>query len=166
MEPNYALHYAGDIVGSALRRAAKILDGHKTEMNIPADLPMVRVDPVLFEQVIFNLLDNAAKYAPEGSVIHIEGWADADNVVVQISDEGPGIPLKPISTASSIPSTACARAIRCALKHRAWPFHLPRLHRGDGWHDHRLSNRTGRPGAVFTIRLPKPNDIPKLDELR
>ncbi|MGO7565570.1 sensor histidine kinase, partial [Rhizobium johnstonii] len=63
MEPNHALHYAGDIIGSALRRAAKILDGHKTEMSIPADLPMVRVDPVLFEQVIFNLLDNAAKYA-------------------------------------------------------------------------------------------------------
>ncbi|MGO7426497.1 sensor histidine kinase, partial [Rhizobium ruizarguesonis] len=92
MEPNSALHYAGDIVGSALRRAAKILDHHKAEMSIPADLPMVRVDPVLFEQVMFNLLDNAAKYAPEGSVIHIEGWADADNVVVQVSDEGPGIP--------------------------------------------------------------------------
>ncbi|MGO8499617.1 hypothetical protein ACC785_37785, partial [Rhizobium ruizarguesonis] len=51
MEPNSALHYAGDIVGSALRRAAKILDNHKAEMSIPADLPMVRVDPVLFEQV-------------------------------------------------------------------------------------------------------------------
>jgi two-component system sensor histidine kinase KdpD len=89
MEPNYGLHYPGDIAGSALRRAAKILERHKTEMIMPADLPMVRVDPVLFEQALFNLLDNAAKYAPEGSAIRIEGWADAGHVVIQLADEGP-----------------------------------------------------------------------------
>ena len=66
MEPNFALHYVGDIVGSALQRARKITAGHKTEIDIPADLPMLKLDPVLFEQVLFNLLDNAAKYAPTG----------------------------------------------------------------------------------------------------
>src|SRR6201997_1647835 len=61
--PNTALHDVGEIVGSALRRANKILSRHKTEVELAKDLPMVEIDPVLFEQLLFNLLDNAAKYA-------------------------------------------------------------------------------------------------------
>ncbi|MBY5412707.1 sensor histidine kinase KdpD [Rhizobium leguminosarum] len=164
MEPNSALHYAGDIIGSALRRAAKILDGHKTEMSIPADLPMVRVDPVLFEQVIFNLLDNAAKYAPDGSVVHIEGWADADNVVVQISDEGPGIPPADLNRVFDT-----FYRVRKGDQVRAGTGLGLSICRGfieamGGTIT--AGNRTRRPGAVFTIRLPKPTDIPKLDELK
>ena len=53
-----------DVVGSALERAGKVLAGHRVEVDLAADLPMLRLDPVLFEQVLFNLLDNAAKYAP------------------------------------------------------------------------------------------------------
>ncbi|MER9869848.1 sensor histidine kinase KdpD [Mesorhizobium sp. M0136] len=92
MEPNYAFHYLGDIVGSALHRARKIVREHKTEIDIPSDLPMLRVDPVLFEQVLFNLLDNAAKYAPPGSTIRLQAWADNGFIILQIMDEGPGIP--------------------------------------------------------------------------
>ncbi|MFZ0850582.1 MAG: sensor histidine kinase KdpD, partial [Hyphomicrobiaceae bacterium] len=62
--PNAALHDVGEIVGSALRRASKILSKHRVEVEIGPALPMVKVDGVLFEQVLFNLLDNAAKYAP------------------------------------------------------------------------------------------------------
>ena len=47
---------------------------------------------MLFEQVLFNLLDNAAKYAPTGSTIRIRAWADSGSVVLQVMDEGPGIP--------------------------------------------------------------------------
>jgi two-component system sensor histidine kinase KdpD len=164
MEPNYALHYAGDIAGTALRRAAKILDHHRTEMTIPADLPMVRVDPVLFEQVLFNLLDNAAKYAPEGSVIRIEGWADADNVVVQVSDEGPGIPPADLTRVFDT-----FYRVRKGDQVRAGTGLGLSICRGfieamGGTIT--AGNRTDRSGAVFTIRLPKPNDIPKLDELK
>lgn len=164
MEPNYALHYAGDIAGTALRRAAKILDHHRTEMTIAADLPMVRVDPVLFEQVLFNLLDNAAKYAPEGSVIRIEGWADADNVVVQVSDEGPGIPPADLTRVFDT-----FYRVRKGDQVRAGTGLGLSICRGfieamGGTIT--AGNRTDRSGAVFTIRLPKPNDIPKLDELK
>ncbi|PZU91227.1 MAG: two-component sensor histidine kinase [Chelatococcus sp.] len=92
MEPNFAMHDIGEVVGTALRRAAKIVLGHRMELDLPADLPMVRLDPVLFEQVLFNLIDNAAKYAPEGSVIRIRGSAERERVFIQIVDEGPGIP--------------------------------------------------------------------------
>lgn len=85
-------HFIGDIVGSALRRASRLLERHRVELALPEDLPMVRVDPVLLEQVLFNLLDNARKYAPEGSGIRIGVWSTEDRVIVQIADEGPGIP--------------------------------------------------------------------------
>ena len=41
----------------------KILAFHRVDVDLPSDLPMIRVDPVLFEQVLFNLLDNAGKYS-------------------------------------------------------------------------------------------------------
>ena len=53
-----------------------------------------RCRPVLFEQVLFNLLDNAAKYAPPGTSVRIQGWrsGDARSVCLQVLDEGQGIP--------------------------------------------------------------------------
>jgi len=81
-----------DIVGSALGRAARVLDGHTVRVAIAADLPRVLVDPVLFEQVLFNLLDNAAKYSAQGSAIAITACHETETVRLEISDEGPGLP--------------------------------------------------------------------------
>ena len=53
---------------------------------------MVSLDPVLFEQVLFNLLDNAAKYAASGTTVFIRIWRDLDSVVLEVADEGEGIP--------------------------------------------------------------------------
>jgi two-component system sensor histidine kinase KdpD len=164
MEPNCALHYAGDIAGSALKRAAKILARHRTKMTIPPDLPMVRVDPVLFEQVLFNLLDNAAKYAPEGSTVEISGWADGDSVVMQVSDEGPGIPPPDLDRVFD-------------TFYRARKGDQVRAGTGLGLSICRgfmeamggsiaASNRKSATGAVFTLRLPRSNDISKPDELQ
>jgi two-component system sensor histidine kinase KdpD len=55
------------MIGSALRHAGKILASHRTQMSLEPGLPMRDLDDVLFEQVLFNLLDNAARYAPVGS---------------------------------------------------------------------------------------------------
>src|SRR5262249_50557217 len=74
--PNSALHDVGELVGTALERTSKILAQHRVEVELADDLPMVEIDPVLFEQVLFNLLDNAAKYAPAGTVIRIQSWRD------------------------------------------------------------------------------------------
>ena len=82
--PNAALHDLGEIVGSALRRAGKILGQHRIEVDLAKDLPMVAIDPVLFEQVLFNVLDNAAKYAPAGTTIRIQSWRDRESVGLQI----------------------------------------------------------------------------------
>jgi two-component system sensor histidine kinase KdpD len=90
--PNLAPHDLGEIVGTALQRAGKILARHRVEVELVPDLPMVAVDAVLFEQVLFNLLDNAAKYAPPDTTIRIRGWRDGGRVSLQVLDEGPGIP--------------------------------------------------------------------------
>ena len=89
--PNTARHDLGEIVGSALRRAGKILAHHKVSLELAADLPMLELDAVLFEQVLFNLLDNAAKYAPTDTTISI-GAREIGTDSLQILDEGNGIP--------------------------------------------------------------------------
>jgi two-component system sensor histidine kinase KdpD len=81
-----------DIVGSALRRASAVLSHHETEIDLQADMPLAKADPVLFEQVLFNLLDNAAKYTVAGTKIRIEARARDNLLQLRIMDEGRGIP--------------------------------------------------------------------------
>src|SRR5258708_37312352 len=81
-----------EIVGAALQRAGNVLAHHRIEVEIAPDLPMLRLDAILFEQVLFNLLDNAAKYAPPGSRIDIRARCDGDVVALEVADGGPGIP--------------------------------------------------------------------------
>src|SRR6202043_3755429 len=81
-----------EIVGSALQRAGKVLAEHQVEVDLGPDLPMLHLDAVLFEQVLFNLLDNAAKYSPAGSRIDVRAKRDGELVEIEVIDEGPGIP--------------------------------------------------------------------------
>jgi two-component system sensor histidine kinase KdpD len=150
--PNTAPHDPGEIVGSALERARKILTRHRIEVAIPSDLPMVAVDPVLFEQVLFNVLDNAAKYAPAGTVIRIQGWAERAAVRLQVLDEGEGIAPEDLE--------------RIFDKfHRVQKGDQVRAGTGLGLSISRgfveamhgtitAANRADRSGAVFTITLP------------
>ena len=81
-----------DVVGSALGRAGKVLSLHRIGVNLAPDLPLVPLDPVLFEQVLFNLLDNAAKYAPAGTFVEVGARKEADRIRIDVRDEGAGIP--------------------------------------------------------------------------
>lgn len=81
-----------DIIGSALRRASDVLARHALTIDLRPDLPMLKLDPVLFEQVLFNLLDNAAKYAPEGTTIALSAARSGSSVTLKVMDEGDGIP--------------------------------------------------------------------------
>jgi two-component system, OmpR family, sensor histidine kinase KdpD len=81
-----------DVVGATLRRASRILNGHVVEVKMQPNLPLLELDEVLFEQALFNLLDNAAKYAPTGTRITVSAWREEGRVFVQVLDEGDGIP--------------------------------------------------------------------------
>lgn len=87
----------GELAASALSRAATMLARHKVALDLAPDLGQPLLDPILFEQVLFNLLDNAGKYAPEHSVITLRitqsRLADgAREIRVEVGDEGPGLP--------------------------------------------------------------------------
>ena len=61
-------------------------------MRVPADLPLVEFDATLIERVLYNLLENAAKYTPPGTRIAITAEVCAGDLLVSVRDEGPGIP--------------------------------------------------------------------------
>lgn len=82
-----------EAVGGALRALEGSLDAQRVRVRLPVDLPMLHVDPLLFERVLCNLLENAAKYTPAGSPIEIgAAVAGDDEVQVFIDDHGPGLP--------------------------------------------------------------------------
>ena len=89
--PKLALHDLSEIIGSTLQRANKILRNHSVRLDLASELPMVSLDAVLFEQVLFNLLDNASKYAAPSTTVSIRTWRDQDSVILQVIDEGEGI---------------------------------------------------------------------------
>jgi two-component system sensor histidine kinase KdpD len=110
------------------------------------------VDPVLFEQVLFNLLDNAAKYAPADTTVRIQSWRDRDQLQLQVLDEGDGIPAADLERifdkfyrvqkgdqvrAGTGLGLAISRGFVEALQGKIT-----------------AANRADRPGAVFTITLP------------
>ena len=159
--PNSALHDLGEVVGSALRRASKILAGHRIEVDLAKDLPMVDIDPVLFEQVLFNVLDNAAKYAPTGTTVRIQSWRDHETVGLQVLDEGEGIPAADLEHIFD----KFYRA-RKADHVRAGTGLGLAISRGfiEAMHGTiTAANRTDRSGATFTITLPMPPTAAQLD---
>jgi two-component system sensor histidine kinase KdpD len=85
-------HAMEEVVGAALRRCERVLAGRRRDVRVPPDLPLVEMDDVLIEQVLINLLDNAAKYTPPGSPISIVVSGDPHRITVEVADRGPGLP--------------------------------------------------------------------------
>jgi two-component system sensor histidine kinase KdpD len=81
-----------DVVGTVLQRTTRLLARHRVDVDLAADLPMLRLDFLLMEQVLVNLLDNAAKYAPAGSTVTVTARREGDGIAIEVADEGPGIP--------------------------------------------------------------------------
>ena len=76
----------------ALLRAGSLLDGHPVEVAIAGGLPSPKVDPRLISQVIFTLLENAAKYSGPSDKIKVAVRQKENNICFAVDDEGPGIP--------------------------------------------------------------------------
>ncbi len=80
-----------ELIGSARARLGKPLDGRPFEMHAAPEVPFLQVDEVLFEQVLFNLLDNATKYTPPGSPLEVSVSKVDLGVRIAVSDRGAGI---------------------------------------------------------------------------
>jgi two-component system, OmpR family, sensor histidine kinase KdpD len=82
----------GEAIGAALQRVSGMIGNHRIEVDLEPGLPLVHLDVMLLEQVLVNLLDNAAKYAPQGSLITVSARRRGGEITIEILDEGPGIP--------------------------------------------------------------------------
>ncbi|QJI39437.1 two-component system sensor histidine kinase KdbD [Pseudomonas sp. ADAK2] len=140
-----------DVVGSALRAVQPILGGRLVHVALDDDLPPVRIDAVLIERILINLIENAVKYTPLATTINLGASATPDTIEVWVADEGPGLPqgheeaifskFMRGKKESSIPGVGLGLAICRAIAQA---------------HDGTIVGAT-RPegGARFTLRLPR-----------
>jgi two-component system sensor histidine kinase KdpD len=81
-----------DVIGTTLEQLGGRVVEHEIKVNVPDDFPLVPMDFTLIVQVVVNLLDNAVKYSPKGSLIEVSALLVDDNVRLQIADRGVGVP--------------------------------------------------------------------------
>lgn len=84
-------HSLEEVVGAALGRLEDALGDRPIRLALPDDLPLVPLDDVLFEQVVFNLVENADKYAPAGTPIDIAAAIEGSALRFEVADRGPGL---------------------------------------------------------------------------
>src|SRR5665213_3619356 len=141
-----------ELVEAASKRLARRLSGHQIKFDFPDDLPLVSVDPLLLEQTIVNLLDNAAKYAPSTSCIRVGARVSANVVLLTIEDEGPGIPPEALPHIFDKFYRAKAADRRVAGTGLGLAVARGFVEAFGGRLD--AANRTDRIGAVLTVSLP------------
>ena len=85
-------HVVEEVVGSALARMARHLQNHPVTTHLAPDLPLAPLDDLLIQQVLVNLLENAARYTPAGTPLEIAARQEGDSLVIEVADRGPGLP--------------------------------------------------------------------------
>jgi PAS domain S-box-containing protein len=140
------------LIEGGIDRVRVSLGNHALEIDVPAELPTVRVEPSQIERVIANLLENAAKYSPPDAPIGVIGRSDGTAVTMRVEDRGLGIPpehverifepffREPASGYPAMPGTGLGLAI-CRS--------IVRAHEGQIW----VEQRPGG-GAVLAFTLP------------
>lgn len=142
-----------EVVGVVLERLGRQLREHPVATRLPAELPPVPIDGLLIQQVLTNLLENAAKYSPLGTPIELSASADAHTLTVEVSDGGQGI--KPGDE-----ERIFDKFFRSAASVSGAGLGLPicrgiiELHGGRIWAENRPDG-----GAVFRFTLPIPPSV-------
>ncbi|WP_284247051.1 GAF domain-containing sensor histidine kinase, partial [Methylobacterium haplocladii] len=152
--PNLSRQDVAETIATALRRTDKILCGHRIAVDLAPELPPVALDPVLFEQVLVNLLDNAAKYAPEGSTVTVRARRDGAVLRIDLLDEGDGLPeedseriFEKFYRARKGDRVRAGTGLGLAIARGFVEAMAGRL---------TAANRRDRSGAVFSLTLPVP----------
>lgn len=83
-----------ELCGEVLPRLRKLYPAVEVQLHLPDNLPLLQVHPALLEQALFNVLDNAAKFSPPGSLLTLAGSVEEGRLQIDIGDRGPGIPAE------------------------------------------------------------------------
>jgi two-component system NtrC family sensor kinase len=133
-------------------RSAAEMKQQKIETVLSDDLPMVRGDPYRLRQMIGNLLENAIKYTPPSGEIIVAAVVEGDQVILRVSDTGPGIPASDqpyifdkFFRASNVPDDSGGTGLGLSIVKSIVDTHQGRI-----WVDSQL----GR-GTTFTVVLPR-----------
>jgi two-component system sensor histidine kinase KdpD len=150
--------------GAARRALGPRLAGHELRVNLPPGLPLIYADSRLLERLLVNLLDNAVKYTPPGSLLQLSARVRSDGVEVSLADNGPGLGVdqpellfekfqraRPEDNTGGVGlGLAICRAIMEA----------------HGGHIHAFSRPAHHPqgtGAHFSVFFPSPGQPPRLE---
>lgn len=149
----------GDVVGVALRRLETVIGSRPVSVMVAPDVPLMKLDFVLMEQVLVNLIDNACMYAPREMPVEIAAIVEGSCVRIDISDRGPGIPLDVLQRIFDkfyrVPGTAAGgTGLGLSICRGLVEAHAGTL---------TAENRSGG-GAIFSIRLPRMAPPPPVQE--
>lgn len=149
------LHPVDEVVGGAMTRAEKMLEGRRVDIDVSPDLPMIAIDALLIEQLLVNLIENSARHAPSWSPIEVAAHQVGDNIRLQVADRGPGIPrgqhervfekFHRVGNSSRSGGAGLGLAICKAIA---------QLHGGRIW----VEDRDGG-GALFQVEIPIGEDV-------
>jgi two-component system phosphate regulon sensor histidine kinase PhoR len=146
------------LVRSAVERIRIRGSAHRLSVSMPRSLPAVRADARRVEQVLYNLLDNAIKYSPDGGRVEVRAAASDGEVTVSVIDEGLGIPANELSSLFERfyrGTRARARAIGGTGLGLAICRGIVLAHGGRIWAESPADHRSGAPrGTVIRFTLP------------
>jgi two-component system sensor histidine kinase KdpD len=138
----------GEIAGSVLNRLKERMAAHRLIVDLPNDLPLVRVDAGMVEQALGNLLENGATHTPPGTVVRLSAQRNEDELVISVVDYGDGLPDGDVEQVfakfhhQSAPGGGMGLGLAIC---RA----IARLHGGRVW-----AERVPGGGAAFRLALP------------
>jgi two-component system sensor histidine kinase KdpD len=148
-----------EVVGSALRRLQRPLAQHRVSTHLDEAPPLILGDPVLLEQLLFNLLENAAKFTPAGTEISITARRGPEEVELLVADDGPGFPpdIEPSSLFEKFQRGRSEGAIGGVGLGLAICRAIARAHGGDI-----RAERIPAGGALFVTTLPQTTEAPAM----
>lgn len=81
-----------DLIQATLKEIERDMSCHRVTLTLARGLPLVRMDFVLMQQVLTNLLLNVAAHTPPGTPVNIDARVDSGSLALAVSDQGPGLP--------------------------------------------------------------------------
>ena len=92
LRPERGWYDLGALIDDVIGRLRPQAAAHPIRANVPEDLPPVPLDYIEIDEVLTNLIENAFRHTPAGTHVDVTARRDDDSVVVEVSDDGPGIP--------------------------------------------------------------------------